>query len=126
MESPATPDAAVVATRLDEYVAALRNAGEPQQAAVGHGLNTARSIFIQEFGTMAGFRDAGSVAQLEFIARMDAMAKGLDAENTGMSWGVRLFWMYAYLLKDGDEGVSLRYGPELARLGQLGMGVPEA
>ena len=126
MEPPAPHDASVVATRLDEYIAALRNAGEPQQAAVGHGLNTARSIFIEKFGAMSGFRDAGSGAQLEFVAQMDAMARSLDASNTGMAWGIRLFWMYAYLLRDGDEGVSQRFGPDLARLGQLGMGVPEA
>jgi len=121
MESPAPPDASIVATKLDEYIAALRNAGEPQQAAVGHGLNTARSIFIEKFGAMSGFRDAGSGAQLEFVARMEDIAKSLDAQHTGMAWGVRLFWMYAFLLRDGDEGVALRYGPDLARLGQLGM-----
>ena len=119
MESPAPTDAAVVATRLDEYIAALRNAGEPQQAAVGHGLNTARSIFIEKFGAMSGFSDAGSGAQLEFVAHLDGIAKSLDAENTGMAWGIRLFWMYALLLTEGDADAP-RYGPELERLGLLG------
>ena len=122
MQPPASPDTSVVATRLDEYIAARRNAGEPQQAAVGHGLNTARSIFIEKFGAMSGFRDADSGAQLEFVAHLDHIAKSLDAQNTGIAWGIRLFWMYAFLLRDGDEGVSLRYGPELARLGELGTG----
>lgn len=119
------PTASPVAARMDEYLAALRIAGVPQQAAVGHGLNTARTIFIEQFGSMSGFRDAEPGVQLEFVARMNDMAQGLEAEHTGTAWGVRLFWMYALLLKDGDGDAAQRYGPELQRLGQLAMGAAD-
>jgi hypothetical protein len=99
--------------------AALRGAGEAQQAAVGHGLNSARSIFIEEFRSMSGFRAAELKAQLEFVARLNEMAERLDARHTGMSWGIRLFWMYALLLTEGEADAP-RYGPELERLGLLG------
>ena len=120
-EQAATTDIALVAAKMDEYLAALRGAGLHQQAAVGHGLNTARSTFIEEFGSMADFRAAEPAAQLEFVTRMNERAQELDASHTGMAWGYRLFWMYALLLKDGGEDVALRYGPELERLGQRGM-----
>jgi len=121
METPTRPDLNHVRARMDEYLATLRGAGEPQQAAVGHGLNTARSIFIEQFKSMSGFRDAEPKTQLEFVARLDEMAKGLEAQHTGMSWGVRLFWMYALLLTEGEADAP-RYGPELERLGLLGRG----
>jgi hypothetical protein len=111
---------------MDEYLAALRVAGVPQQAAVGHGLNSARTVFIEQFGSMAGFRDADPGVQLEFVARMNEMAQGLEAQHTGMAWGVRIFWMYALLLQEGDADVAQRYGPELERLGQLGRGAEAA
>lgn len=120
METPARPDLDHVRARMDEYLAALRSAGEPQQAAVGQGLNTARSIFIEEFKSMAGFRGAEPKAQLEFVARLNEMAERLDARHTGMSWGIRLFWMYALLLKEGGEDVAQRFGSELEQLGRLG------
>ena len=104
---------------MDEYLSALRGAGESQQAAVGHGLNTARSLFIEEFKSMAGFRDAEPKAQDAFVARLNEMAEKLDAQHTGMSWGIRLFWMYALLLTEGEADAP-RYGPELERLGRLG------
>jgi len=119
METPAQPDLGHVRARMDEYLAALRGAGEAQQAAVGQGLNSARSIFIEEFKSMAGFRAADLKAQLEFVARMNEMAERLDARHTGMSWGIRLFWMYALLLTEGEADAP-RYGPELERLGLLG------
>ena len=116
------PATSQVAVKMDEYLAALRVAGVPQQSAVGHGLNTARTTFIEQFGSMSGFREAEPETQLRFVARMNDMAQGLEAQHTGMAWGVRLFWMYALLLKDGEGDVAQRYGPELERLGQLGMG----
>jgi hypothetical protein len=119
METPAQPDLGHVRARMDEYLAALRSAGEAQQAAVGQGLNSARSIFIEEFKSMAGFRGAEPKAQREFVAKLNGMAERLDAEYTGVSWGVRLFWMYALLLTEGDADAP-RYGPELERLGLLG------
>jgi hypothetical protein len=119
METPAQPDLGQVRARMDEYLAALRSAGEPQRAAVGQGLNSARSIFIEEFKSMAGFRAAESKAQLEFVARLNEMAERLDAQHTGASWGIRLFWMYALLLTEGEADAP-RYGPELERLGLLG------
>ena len=121
MENPARPDLDHVRARMDEYLAALRSAGEPQQAAVGHGLNTARSLFIEQFKSMSGFRGAEPKAQLEFVGRLTEMAEKLDARHTGMSWGIRLFWMYALLLTEGDADAP-RYGPELERLGLLGRG----
>jgi hypothetical protein len=125
METPAQHDLNQVRARMGEYLTTLRGAGEPQQAAVGHGLNTARSLFIEEFKSMSGFRAAGLKAQHEFVARLDNMAKGLETKHTGMSWGIRLFWMYALLLTEGDAD-SARYGPELERLGLLGRGAAGA
>ena len=119
METPARPDLDHVRARMDEYLAALRGAGEPEQAAVGHGLNTARSLFIEQFKSLSGFRGAEPKEQLEFVAKLNEMAEGLDAQHTGVSWGFRLFWMYALLLTEG-EADALRYGPELERLGLLG------
>src|SRR5688500_20239244 len=98
MEIPAQPDLGQVRARMDEYLAALRSAGEPQRAAVGQGLNSARSIFIEEFKSMAGFRAAESKAQLEFVARLHEMVERLDAHPTGMSWGVTAYTVYARLL----------------------------
>ncbi len=106
---------------MDEYLTALRGAGDPQQAAVGHGLNTARSLFIEEFKSMSGFRAAEPKAQEAFVARLDEMASRLEAQHTGMAWGIRLFWMYALLLTEGEADAP-RYGPELERLGLLGRG----
>ena len=121
MENPARPNLDDIRARMDEYLATLRGAGEQQQAAVGHGLNTARSLFIEEFKSMSGFRGAEPKSQLEFVARLNEMAAKLDTQHTGVSWGFRIFWMYALLLTEGEVDAP-RYGPELERLGLLGRG----
>ena len=104
---------------MDEYLAALRRTGEPQQAAVGYGLNMAHKLFIERFKAESAYRTAGADAQLKFLDDLNRSVEALDPDN-GTTWGFRLFWMYARLMMEEDAAVALRYGPELERLGQKG------
>ena len=119
MESPAATGAAQVSARLEEYLAVIRAAGEREQAAVGHGLNTAYAFFRDGFKTESAFRAADRQAQEDFLLRLDAALGKLDAQ-AGTAWGLRLFWMYARLMMEPDAGLALRFGPELESLGAKG------
>ena len=112
-------DAAQVCARMDEYLATLSRAGEPEQAAVGHGLNMAHKLFIDRFKAESAFRAAGTQAQHEFLHDLNLVVEGLDPNN-GPTWGFRLFWMYAALMTQADPSLALRYGPDLERLGRKG------
>jgi hypothetical protein len=112
-------DAAQVCARMDEYLEALRRAGEPQQAAVGYGLNMAHKLFIERFKAESAFRAAGAEAQHKFLDDLHRTVEGLDP-NTGTTWGMRLFWMYARLMMEADPAMALGYAAELERLGQKG------
>ena len=127
-ESTEPNDAEVrqVCTRLDEYLAQLRQAGEPQQAVVGHAMNMANTLLIQEFASVAGFRTAEPGAQYKFLERLDGMVRRLEATHLGMSWGFRVFWMYARLLMQSDPQIASRYWPEVARLGKKGAALDDA
>jgi hypothetical protein len=118
MEKP-TPDAVHVCARMDEYLAALRKAGEPEQAAVGYGLNAGHAMFREAFASESAFRAAGEEAQRQFLLRLNAALEKMDPQS-GTAWGMRLFWMYARLMTEEDPQVALRYGPELERLGARG------
>jgi hypothetical protein len=104
---------------MDEYLAALGGAGEPQQAAVGYGLNVAYKLFLERFKAESAFRNAGEEAQQRFLQDLHRMVEGLDPNN-GATWGLRLFWMYARLMMESDPAIALRYAPQLERLGQKG------
>ena len=117
---PTDPEVRQVCARLDEYLAQLRQAGEQQQMVVGHAMNMASALLIQEFGTVPGFRESERAAQLKFLERLDGMVRRLEATHLGMSWGLRVFWMYARLLMEGDPTIASRYWPEVARLGEKG------
>jgi hypothetical protein len=117
---PTDPGVQKVCARLDEYLGQLRQAGEQQQAVVGHGMNTASALLIQEFGSVAAYRDAPRGEQNKFLGRLDGMVRRLEATHLGTSWGLRIFWMYARLLMVADPQVASRYWPEIARLGKKG------
>jgi hypothetical protein len=104
---------------MDEYLAALRKAGEPEQAAVGYGLNAGHAMFREAFASESAFRAAGEEAQRQFLLRLNAALEKMDPQS-GTAWGMRLFWMYARLMTEEDPQVALRYGPELERLGARG------
>jgi hypothetical protein len=119
MEQPAATGAAQVAARMDEYLAALRQAGQAEQAAAGHGLNAAYALFRQAFPSESAFRAAGEEPQRQFLLRLNATVERMDPQS-GTAWGFRLFWMYAQLMTEDDARLALRYGSELERLGALG------
>jgi len=119
MEQPAATGAEHVSVRMEEYLAALRKAGEPEQAAVGYGLNAAYAVFRQAFASESAFRAAEPRAQAEFLERLHAMQEKLG-QQTGTAWGFRLFWMHARLMMESDANVALRFAPELERLGAKG------
>ena len=122
-ESEPALDAAHVCARMDEYLEALRRAGEPQQAAVGYGLNMGHKLFIERFKAESAFRAAGEEAQYKFLDDLHRTVAGLDADN-GTTWGLRIFWMYARLMMEADPAMALRYVGELERLGQKGRSHP--
>jgi hypothetical protein len=107
---------------MDEYLAALSRAGEPEQAAVGYGLNMAHKLFIERFKAESAFRSAGEEAQQRFLQDLHRMVESLDP-NHGATWGFRLFWMYARLMMESDPASALRYAPDLERLGQKGRAI---
>jgi hypothetical protein len=115
-------DAAQVSARMDEYLAALGRAGEPEQATVGYGLNIAHKLFIDRFKAESAFRSAGEETQNQFLLDLHRMVEGLDPNN-GATWGLRLFWMYARLMMESDPGAALRYAPALEQLGQKGRAI---
>ena len=125
MEQPAAAGAGHVSARMEEYLAALAKAGEPEQSAVGYGLNAAYAIFREAFGSESAFRAAEPQAQADFLERLHAMQQKLDAQS-GTAWGFRLFWMYARLMVESDANVALRFAPELERLGAKGKRMPGA
>jgi hypothetical protein len=120
IDESSSPEVRQLCTRMDEYLAALAKATEEQQKVVGHGMNNASAFLIQEFGSVASFRDAGRTGQLKFLGRLDDMVKKLEPTHMGIAWGLRLFWIYARLLMEDDPHVASRYFPEVARLGKLG------
>jgi hypothetical protein len=119
MEQPAATGAAQVVARMDEYLAALRQAGEAEQAAVGNGLNAAYAVFREAFKSESAFRAAGEEAQRQFLLRLNATMEKMDPQS-GAAWGFRLFWMYARLMTEEDPQLALGYGPELEQLGAKG------
>ena len=121
-ESETPVDAAQVCIRMDEYLAALSRAGEPEQATVGYGLNMAHKLFIDRFKAESAFRSAGGEAQHRFLEDLHRTVEGLDPNN-GTTWGLRLFWMYARLMMEADPAAALRYAPDLERLGQKGRAI---
>lgn len=123
---PTDPDVRKVCERLGEYLEQLRQAGEEQQTVVGHAMNMAYALLIQEFGSVAGFRESERGAQLRFLERLDGMVRRLEATHLGMSWGFRVFWMYARLLMESDPTIASRYWPEVARLGEKGAALGDA
>jgi hypothetical protein len=114
-----------VCARMDEYLARLRQAGEPQQAVVGHAMNMASALLIQEFASVAAFREAARGEQHRFLERLDGIVRRLEDTHLGMSWGFRIFWMYARLLMESDPTIASGYWPEIARLGKLGAALGE-
>ena len=110
-------DSAQVCARMDEYLEALGRAGEPEQAAVGHGVNMGYKLFIERFKVESAYRDAGEEAQHEFLDKLNRTVESLEP-NSGTTWGLRLFWMYALLLSQSDAGMALHYAPALEQLGR--------
>jgi hypothetical protein len=121
-ESEHPLDAAQVCARMDEYLAALSRAGEPEQAVVGYGLNMAHKFFIERFKSESAFRSAAEEARIQFLQELHRTVESLDPAN-GATWGFRLFWMYACLMMESDPALALRYGPDLERLGQKGRAI---
>ena len=126
MSTHPEPDVARACARMDEYLAALAKAGEPQQKVVGQGMNAASAFLIQEFGSVPGFREAQRASQDKFLERLNAMVRKLEPSHTGLAWGMRVFWIYARLLMEEDPQVASRYWPEVARLGRMGASLGDA
>ena len=120
IDEPASPEVRQVCARMDEYLAAIAKATDEQQKVVGHGMNNASAFLIQEFGSVASFRDAGRTGQHQFLDRLNAMVQQLEPTHPGIAWGLRVFWVYARLLMEEDPHIASRYFPEVARLGKLG------
>jgi len=128
LADPSQPDDAVrkVCERLDEYLAQMRQAGEEQQGVVGHAMNLAHARLIQEFRSVAEYREARRDQQHKFLEQVDELVRRLEHTHVGMSWGFRIYWMYARLLMEPDPTIASRYWPEIARLGKKGAGIGDA
>ena len=120
---PDDPEVRKVCERLDEYLAQLRQSSEEQQGVVGHAMNLAHARLIQDYGSVAGYREARRDEQFKFLNQLDGVVRRLEATHLGMSWGFRIYWMYARLLMESDPTIASRYWPEVARLGKKGAGL---
>ena len=126
IDESASPEVRTLCARMDEYLAALAKATEEQQKVVGHGMNNASAFLIQEFGSVASFRDAGATGQLKFLERLNDMVRRLEPTHMGVAWGLRVFWVYARLLMEQDPQVASRYWPQIAALGKKGAALGNA
>ena len=120
IDESASPEVLRLCARMDEYLGAIAKATEEQQKVVGHGMNNASAFLVQEFGSVASFREAGRTGQLKFLERLNDMVLRLEPTHMGIAWGLRVFWIYARLLMEEDPHIASRYFPEVARLGKLG------
>ena len=105
---------------------ALRQADDLAQIAVGHAINMANNLFLQEHNTPSDFQKLPKAKQIEYINKLSNMEVGLREEKNDLhsSMGFGLFKMWVGALSEDDTELMNQLSSELAhfsRKGDLGL-----
>lgn len=102
----------------------LRRADPFVQAAVGHSINMANSIFMQRFGNVDQFRALPKDEKIQYIMALSRAEEGFAKDQPHAAVGFALFKMWIGALTAEDEELVQQFSKALAVLsaqGDVGM-----
>jgi hypothetical protein len=106
------------------------SAAEPiALVAVGHGVNTANSLFAQRYGNTKQFQQLSKDVQIQYLTSLTKAEEQFARTDPPTSIGFALFKMWLGAVVANDYELQSEFGEELARLsrmGDLGMSRPIA
>lgn len=98
----------------------LRAADPVIQMAVGHSINMANSLFIQRFGSIAGFRGLSKPEKFQYIEALTNAEENMAKEQPQAAVGFALFKMWIAALTEEDEELLQEFSTGLAELSRKG------
>lgn len=109
-------------SEFEQTVLQLKSAPEQAQAAVGHAINLAHSLFMKSFGSSAGYVASSQQTQAEYVRSLTQVeVRFRDERNdAASSLGFGLFKMWIGTLQAGDTELSEHFAKELAYFSKKG------
>lgn len=107
---------------FEQVARSIRQADETVQAAVGHAINMANSMFYQTFSDVADFQRVSNQERIQYIHKLTHMEESLrdDKGDLPSSLGFGLFKMWVGAVSENDDELAEKFGAELAHFSQKG------
>lgn len=105
---------------FEQAVAGLKKADKVTRMEVGHSINMANSVLLQNFGDLDSFKKLSKNEQMSYLTKMHDMETKMQQEMPVSALGVGLYKMWLTTIMERDNELSESFSLALSDLSKEG------